>query len=310
MIEIRRILCPTDFSDHSRRALDHAIAIARCHKSAVTVLHVIARGPAVAFGSSPVVFEPIPSMPVNREQVRADLDALAASGHSAGVPTDALIREGHPAAEVLEQATTMKADLLVMGTHGRSGFDRLLLGSVTEKVLRKAQCPVLTVPKGLPDAMPIGPVLYRRILCPIDFSESSLHALSYATSFAELGGQLTVLHVVAREFEDAAEIDARAGMTVGEFLKECDDALERRLQKTVAGVAGRCRLDPLITHGKPWHEVLRVAAERRSDLIVMGVQGRGAVDLFLFGSTTQHVVREASCPVLTIRRGPDARPSE
>ena len=102
----------------------------------------------------------------------------------------------------------MKADLLVIGTHGRSGFERLVLGSVTEKVLRKASCPVLTVPKRLPDAVPVGPVLFKRILCPVDFSESSLHALSYAVSMAqEADGQLTVLHVVAHEFEYTAGLE-------------------------------------------------------------------------------------------------------
>jgi nucleotide-binding universal stress UspA family protein len=309
MIEIRRILCPIDFSDHSRRALDHAIAIARCYKSTITALHVIVRGPTVTAGSTPVVFELVPSMPVDREQVLADLTAFAATGGPAGVPIATLVREGHPAAEIVDQATSMNADLLVMGTHGRSGADRLLLGSVTEKVLRKARCPLMTVPRKLPDAVPLGPVLYRRILCPVDFSESSLHALEYAASLAQPGGQLTVLHVVAHEFEDTSDIQCDAGMTVGEFLQQCEEALERRLHRAIAGAAGLCCVDPLITHGKPWREVLRVATERQSDLIVMGVRGRGVTDLLLFGSTTHHVVREASCPVLTLRHRAEAADS-
>jgi nucleotide-binding universal stress UspA family protein len=94
-----------------------------------------------------------------------------------------------------------------------------------------------------------------------------------------------------------------AGMTLGDFLKEREEALRQRLQEAIAGATEFCSVESLMTHGKPWREVLRVAAERQSDLIVMGVQGRGAADLLFFGSTTQHVVRGASCPVLTLRRG-------
>ena len=254
-----------------------------------------------------MVFEPMVLAPVDRDRLLADTKAFAAAESAPGVAIEAVIREGSTATEILEQAASMRADLLVIGTHGRSGFDRLLVGSVAEKVLRKASCPVLTVPKGLPDAVPSGPVLYKRILCPVDFSDSSLHALKYATSMAqEADGQLTVLHVVAHEFENAADMASMvsdAGITIGSFVKQREEALRRRLQEAVATAPEFCSVESLITHGKPWREVLRIAAERQSDLIVMGVQGRGAADLLFFGSTTQHVVREASCPVLTLRCG-------
>lgn len=305
MIEIRRILCPVDFSDHSRRALDHAMAIARWYESAVTVMHVFSAAPVTSFGPGPVVFEPIVLTQVDRDQLLADTKAFAETEGAPGVTIEAVVREGNPAREILEQANRMTADLLVVGTHGRSGFERVLLGSVAEKVLRKAACPVLTVPTGLPDAVPVGPVFYKRILCPVDFSDSSLHALTYAISMAsEADGQLLVLHVITHEFEHAAGVASAgydSGMTIGEFLRDRENALQRHLQEAVAGASEFCRVEPLTTHGKPWREVLRLAAEKQSDLIVMGVQGRGAADLLLFGSTTQHVVREASCPVLTLR---------
>jgi nucleotide-binding universal stress UspA family protein len=201
----------------------------------------------------------------------------------------------------------MAADLLVLGTHGRSGFERLLLGSVAERVLRKASCPVLTVPKG--DAGAVNEALYRTILCPVDFSESSMRALQYALSLTqEADAQLIVMHVVAHELErssDAAVIAYDAGMTVGNFVKEREEELRTHLLKASAGAGGNeySRVESLLTHDKPWREILRVAGERQTDLIVMGVQGRGASDPLFFGSTTQHVVREASCPVLTLRHG-------
>lgn len=306
MIQIRRILCPVDFSDHSRRALDHAIAIARWYESTVTALHVFSPTPVAAFGPGPVVFEPIVLTAADREQLLAETKAFVAP-ERAPVAIETLLREGNTAAEILDQAARMNADLLVIGTHGRSGFERLVLGSVAEKVLRKASCPVLTVPRRLPDAVPAGPVLYKRILCPIDFSDSSLHALQYAISMAqEADGRLIVLHVVAHELENTAElagIGYDTGMSIGDFLEQREEALRRRLQEAVSGVTEFCSVESLMTHGKPWREVVRIATEQQIDLIVMGVQGRGAADLLFFGSTTQHVVRNATCPVLTLRRG-------
>ena len=302
MIEIQRILCPIDFSDHSRRALDHAIAIARWYTSTVTVLHVFPSAQVAPVGPGPVVVEPIFLSPVDRDKLLADTKAFAATESAPGITMETAVREGSVAAEILEHAETIKANLLVIGTHGRSGFERLLLGSVAERVLRKARCPVMTVPSRLPDAMPAGPVLYKRILCPVDFSDASWHALKYAISMAqEADGELAILHVIGHELEHTSDIEFATGMTVGDFLKDREETLRQRLREAVASASESCRADSLIAHGKPWREVLRVAAERQSDLIVMGVQGRGAADILFFGSTTQHVVRDASCPVLTLR---------
>jgi nucleotide-binding universal stress UspA family protein len=313
MTELRRILCPVDLSEHSRQALHQALAMARWYQSTVTVLYVFSPAPVAAVGRGPAVFEPIVLTAADRDQLLADTKAFAEAESAPGDALEVVLREGgSPAAEILDHAASMKADLIVIGTHGRSGFERLLLGSVAEKVLRKATCAVMTVPSrltGPASAGPApagpasaGPVLYRHVLCPVDFSEASARALTYAASLAErAGADLTVLHVVPHEFEYTAGIEYHARMPLEDFLKAREDALERQLSEVVAAVPATCRVDSLMTHGKPWREVLRVAADRGSDLIVMGVLGRGAVDLLLFGSTTQHVVREARCPVLTLR---------
>jgi nucleotide-binding universal stress UspA family protein len=94
---------------------------------------------------------------------------------------------------------------------------------------------------------------------------------------------------------------ASQGTAVDDFKREYEAALRKRLQESIpVGAAAYCTIEPIMTHGKPWREILRVAAERQNDLIVMGVEGRGATDLFVFGSTTEHVVRGATCPVLTL----------
>ena len=143
---------------------------------------------------------------VDRDRLLADTRAFAESESAPGVTIEAVVREGSTAAEILEQAEHEGRS--ARHRHARAIRVRSpFLGSVAEKVLRKASCPVLTVPKRLPDAVPAGPVLYKRILCPVDFSDSSLHALKYAISMAqEADGQLTVLHVVAHEFENDADM--------------------------------------------------------------------------------------------------------
>ena len=220
-----------------------------------------------------------------------------------------MIREGDAVGEILSQATDMKADLLVMGTHGRSGFERLLLGSVTEKMLRKASCPVLTVPRRHPDAVPATPVLFKQILCPVDFSDCSMQALNYAMSLAqEADAHLTVLHVIGDELEVTPDAYGAIIMndleSLADFRRRHEDDARKRLERGRARVG--CRVlqcgDDGVEGGKPSREILRVAAEQQTDLIVVGVQGRGAADLMFFGSTTNHVVREATCPVLTVRR--------
>jgi nucleotide-binding universal stress UspA family protein len=201
--------------------------------------------------------------------------------------------------EVLAQADRLGSDLIVIGTHGRSGFQRLFLGSTAEKVLRKARCPVMTVPPQAPNAMPRGPAPFTRILCAVDFSTSSSLALDYAMSLAEeSGAALMLVHVIEviplyYDLSPPAVVDLAAWTNA---------ALVQLREMVPAGVRSRCAVKEVVETGKPYRRVLALAAESDTDLIVMGVQGRSAADLFFFGSTTHHVVREAGCAVLTLRR--------
>jgi nucleotide-binding universal stress UspA family protein len=109
---------------------------------------------------------------------------------------------------------------------------------------------------------------------------------------------------VSQEFDNVpADIMPEERMTILDFWHQREEAIRRRLSAAVpADVSAYCTIESLLARGKPWREILRVADERKADLIVMGVQGRAAADLMFFGSTTQHVVRQATCPVLTLRR--------
>src|SRR5688500_5366832 len=145
VIEVNRILCPIDFSECSRRALHHAMAVARWYKATVTVLHVFTNVPNME----------VPGVPLedpNRELLIRNMQAFAGAAPPE-VPVTFVARCAPDVRrEIVAQAQTLPADLIVIGSHGRSGVDRLLLGSVTEKVVRQSPCPIMVVPAHAPDA--------------------------------------------------------------------------------------------------------------------------------------------------------------
>jgi nucleotide-binding universal stress UspA family protein len=159
----------------------------------------------------------------------------------------------------------------------------------------------MVVPRRAPDAAIGEPVQFRGILCPVDFSEGSTNALSYALNLAEeADAQLTVLHVIEIPPE-LRENPLSAGFDVDGVRAAAEADALRRLRDLVPEQArSYCTVETAVREGAAYREILKVAAERRSDLIVMGVQGRGAVDLMLFGSNAARVVRAAACPVLVV----------
>lgn len=297
MREINRILCPVDLSEVSRDAIAHAVLLASWYKAKVTALHV--RNPLVAPETDFRVLGFGPPLVLTDDEVNDARARVLACFGTAGADVDVLIDSGRPAQQILERAKSLPADVVVIGTHGASGFEHLILGSVTEKVLRRAMCPVLTVP---PLARTTATLPFRRILCPIDFSESSLAALDFALSLARQGDAgLTLLHVI----EWLADEESPAGrpFAAPEYQRDRERDALARLQRSIPdSISNACRTTTRLTHGKAYREILRIAAEDRSDLIVMGVHGRNPLDLMLFGSTTNQVVRRATCPVLTLRQ--------
>jgi nucleotide-binding universal stress UspA family protein len=202
--------------------------------------------------------------------------------------------------EVLTQAELVSADLLVLGTHGRSGFERLLLGSVAERIVRKAPCPVMIVPRHAADAAPDEPVRFRRILCPVDFSDGAARAVRYAVRLAEEArAQLMPLHVLDVPQEILTQ-PASAALDIERIRAAATAEATRQLQALVPDPQPTCTLKPVVREGAVYREILAVAEQRRADLIVMSVQGRGAVDLMVFGSNTARVMRAANCPVLVL----------
>jgi nucleotide-binding universal stress UspA family protein len=297
MLRITNITCPIDFSDISRRALDHAALLARWYEAELHVIHVMPLMPTVFGFPSPAMDGAIE--PAHTDAIVKELTKCVGSAATIVPRTQLAVRSGSAAAEILRYVDEAKSDLLVVGTHGRTGFERVVLGSVTEKVLRKAPCPVLTVPR-LAEGDPEFP-LFRHVLCAADFSPAAERAAEYALSLAqEANGRLTLLHVVDwmpdKDMAKFPQFDAAV------YRRAVTAEARRRLEALVPEDARNwCEPDLRIACGKPYREIVRIADEEGADLIVLGVHGAGAVDRMLFGSTTQHVVRQALCPVLTVR---------
>jgi nucleotide-binding universal stress UspA family protein len=299
---IDRILCPVDFAEASQPAIAHALAIARWYGAAVSALHVC-RPMLVSVASVASVGVDGPDADMAR--LRAATASLVECAGAGGLRIDIVVEAGDPARQILEHARRHAANLIVMGTHGATGFERLILGSVTEKVLRKAQCPVLTVP---PRAHSGATSPFRQVLCAIDFSSASLEALNYAGALAlQSHARLGLLHVVQWPWDEPPapapqELPPEQAVAWSEYRRYVEAIAMARLatlrrERTPEGV----EVAPRVVHGKSYVQILRVAAETRADLIVLGVYGRTAADLMALGSTANQVVRAAECPVLTVR---------
>jgi nucleotide-binding universal stress UspA family protein len=302
VMNITRILCPTDFSEASAHAVDLAALIAGWYKARIAALHVVSAAAVLP------EFSLSPSGSLDERALSALHSATAGrftQATGAGIAVDVLVDVGSPARRILDRAAELPADVIVMGTHGTSGFQHLMLGSVTERVLRNAACPVLTVP---PRAHATSDLPFSQLLCAIDFSESSMAALQFASSLArESDATLTMLHVLEWPWEEPPaprleELPAEQGAALAEYRRYRERMALKRLEDLASKTGLSKRPVVRLRNGKPHVQILDVAHEESSDLLVIGVHGRNPLDMMVFGSTANQIVRAAPCPVLTLRR--------
>jgi nucleotide-binding universal stress UspA family protein len=303
MIEIRRVLCPIDFSPFSERALAYAMKIAVRYDATLQVLHVMPPLPPPVLNELSVA---------GRELTARTLLAMVERLRVPGATVETLLVESAEApAKILESAEAFDADLVVTGSHGRSGVQRALFGSVVEALLHRCARPVLTIPSHLESVPAAVDLTFSRILCPVDFAAASLNALAFALSLAEeADARLTVLHVIAMPPEltrapRPPDYDVVAIRAAAEA-----DCLSKLRALVPTHAMDYCIVETAVVEGGVSRQVLRVAAERRSDLIVLGVHGRNAFDLAFFGSNSKDVIRQATCPVLVVpaaRRRPSMK---
>ncbi len=295
----QKILCPVDFSESSDQALDYALALGKRHGGRVSVMHVL---PTVLADPDvyPYLIEPVLASADARDRAYRQLGDFVHRALADGIGAEVILEDGDVVEEVLKRVERLEADLVVMGTHGRRGFRRLLLGSVTERVLRQSEAPVLSISPSAPKiGTDRGP--FQRILCPVDFSPSSLAGLSVGLALRQENAELLVLHVV--EFYLPPALGEAVAFDVTELRGRHRLQGQAKLEELVSEEArAHTRLETVVLEsGSPYQEILKTAEREECDLIVMGVAGRSSADLVFFGSTANHVVRAAACPVLTVR---------
>ena len=294
MRPIEKILVPVDFSEHAAAALDRAVDLAKRFGARLTLLHAYELpGPAMTEYQISIP-EPL------AEQVRAAastrLEALRERAAAGDLEVGCELVRGSAADAVANVAASLEADLVVMGTRGNTGLQHLLLGSVAERTVRTAPCPVLTVKADAARARePIS-----RILAATDFSKSSDAALEAAIDWAKrLGAELTLVHALRLQ---APLVTPYEVVFPQNLLDQARDAASRKLEQALekaraAGVAAKAQ----ITSAPAVPALAEVAEEIGADLLVMGTRGHTGLAHVLLGSVAERTLRLASCAVLTVK---------
>jgi nucleotide-binding universal stress UspA family protein len=299
MLTIERILFPTDFSDGSERALDAALALAAEFDAELHMLHAV-----VLHSDDPN--DPAHHFP-DADELRRRLEQTAERRMASGIAersTEGLRVTRHQrrglsvAPVILEVADELDSDLIVMSSHGRRGLETVLLGSVTEEVVRQARCPVLTIRAGgdEPGFPPTHP-----ILVPIDFSDHARQALGTARQLADrFGTGVQALHVFERPIHPeiylgGMPLDSPDFHTVETSLRE---ALETFVRETPGP---EVPVDLFVIEGRAVPGILEFAAQHETGLVVIATHGLTGLAHVLLGSVSEKIVRRAECPVLTAR---------
>jgi nucleotide-binding universal stress UspA family protein len=300
---MKRILLATDFSVCARRALEYGLCFARAWSVSLDLLHVVEVLPGLEADDSAAD----PLMEPRRKESGRILSNLATIVRRDGMEVVWLVRQGIPSEQIVQAAREQRADLIVVGTHGRTGLDHILLGSTAERVIRRAPCPVLTVrvARGhVAEQDEETPPRIRHILAPVDFSSPSLDALEYAIRVVDgFGARLTLLHVLEPIYYD---LELGLGRIEQEVQKRAH--WEAQLDELAQVVRGRgLAAESVVLGGIASESIMTYARGRRCDLIVMGTHGRHGLTRLQYGSVAEHVLRQAPCPVLTVR-SPKFRP--
>jgi nucleotide-binding universal stress UspA family protein len=283
-VSFANILYSTDFSPAAEAALPYALAIAARYDSKVFAVHVVA----------PDSYTLVPSS-VARAIDGQTKDAIARlEGQLKAVPHEMILQQGETWPVISGVVKEKDIDLLVLGTEGRTGLEKYLLGSTAEAIFRQANCPVLTVgPHTSKDVERLSQM--REIVYATDFTPESFAALPYAVSLAqENAAHLTLLHVIDRPKAHNIEL-----------LNHVVDTAVRVLGAVLPPEAELwCKPELLVEYGHPAETILQVADAQKADLIVLGVRradGRIGVATHVTRPTAHKVVSHAGCPVLTVR---------
>jgi nucleotide-binding universal stress UspA family protein len=305
---IRQILCATDFSPASEPAWDEAQVLARALGAELLLLHVV---PPVLVPMEgyfpPRMYQEL--VEGAEREAKARLDTMLAKLGDPAIKARSRVVEGSAALKILDVAREEGCDLLVVGTHGRTGMGRVLLGSVADRIVRGAGRPVVTVrprPAGAP------PARLGRILYATDFSPTSRAAWPWVLALAEAtGAAVDLLHVTTQPVPDrhlAADLIGRMAALLDEHGQSEAERFLQQFERDHPGRLPRERVQVLITRGVAEEQIVHWAQARGADLIVIGTHGWSGLLRWMLGSAAHHLLQAAPCPVLTV--GPECRGEE
>ena len=282
----RKILIPTDGSDNTKAAIGYAIDLARQSGAEVTAISVNDISNYATIPGEPDIQSPL--YQASKEAVQYVIETAAAQG----VHVEGMVVDGIPKRDIVEASKDY--DLIVMGTIGRSGLPHLLLGSVAEKVIRNARCPVLVVRAGS-----VRPVFKcERVLIPSDGKDNSLPAVKEGLELAKAcGAEVTALSVS----DEAGKAIGAKGRNEGD-ASPAEAAVDQVVEEgKKLGISVTRRL----VIGSPADAIIDASAEQ--DLVVMGTHGRSGLAHLRLGSVAEKVIRDALCPVLVVKGGRSRR---
>lgn len=296
-MRIRNILVATDFSPIAGNAFDTAVRIARATGAKVTLAHVVPSQVVIHAGLPVGIRSEVVRM--SQQMLARDrrrLERLVGAARKAGVRADGEMHEGDPPDELLRIVDETKPDAIMIGTHGRGGAAHLLLGSVAEKIVRLANCPVLVVKKKAPRK---GPVLVA-----VDDSPMAARVAGAAAAIAErLGARLLVVHAIPGTETMPEPFMAGLGMRTWREIAEISrrraaEEVGRVLRKAKAKAAPK---DVWIREGRPQDVVVDAVRKVRPMLVVAGTHGRRGLSRVFLGSVAEAIVRHVDAPVLVVR---------
>jgi nucleotide-binding universal stress UspA family protein len=297
-MQIKSIICATDFSDLSNNAVNYGISLAKEFGAKLYLCHVIDLSSATMYDEATFAFE---TQYVHMEDYAHERLRFLVGAKD--VDWEPLVTIGRAADEIARLAEEKKVDMAITATRGRSGLKRLVLGSVTEHLMRTLHCPLLTVknPEDIPDSEKDLEVKFNRILVGCDFSPDSNLALQYGLSLAqEFQSELHLVHVVAPPIYK--DLSKSTKETRDRFRQDLNKQLKEKLEAMVPSDARNwCKPNITLLTGRPDEELSKYAVVQDMDLLVMGVRGHGVVESLFVGATTDRVVRKSPCAVLAVR---------
>ena len=294
---VTHILLATDFSPCSAPAFRYAVEWAKIFEAQLTLFHGISLQPGVDIDAGIAQRY----LDEQRKVAEEHLRQLLHEAHQQ-VPHAVLeMRTGLTSAQICDVAREHKADLIITGTHGWTGFNRVLFGSIAERVIQRAPCPVLSIPDRSPEetadlhTLAIRP---RQIVLPLDFSDCSMDAYEYGVQVAKwFDASLTLVYAVeplsySLDFSLTHPLEDKTNRSI----------IEQRLQKLTAVLVEQGLSAQYELLDKPSMDaILKTGASLEADLVVMGTHGRKGLPRLILGSTTAKVLQHSPYPILTVK---------